>query len=207
LARARIRQALGDAVGAHRDREQALRQKPADEEGWIARGVARVTTDTKGALADFAEAVNLNPRSLAGWQNQAHVLAERLGRTREAIAALDRILALHPEHVQARASRGVLRARLGQRTEALSDARAALRLAVSSPEVQFQVAGIYALCSKIERDDRKEALTLLARSLKGGFGHHLIEHDTDLAALREDARFRALVRAARTVTNEATAKR
>ena len=68
----------------------------------------------------------VNPRSLAGWQNRAHVLAERLGRTREAIAALDRVLALHPEQVPALAARGVLHARLGRRTEALRDAKAAL---------------------------------------------------------------------------------
>src|SRR5205807_2469570 len=78
LVRARVKRQLGDPAGARRDRAEALAGTPADEEDWIARGVARVTADTDGALADFAQAVKLNPRSLAGWQNQAHVLSERL---------------------------------------------------------------------------------------------------------------------------------
>jgi serine/threonine protein kinase/Tfp pilus assembly protein PilF len=202
LVRSRIKLAVRDRAGSRRDRLQALKQAPTDEEGWVARGVARVADDTEGALADFAQAVKLNPRSLAGWQNRAHVLAERLGRTRDAIAALDAVLRLHPAQAPALAGRGVLWARLGERDRAHQDARAALK-ASSNPAILFQVAGIYALTSRQSADDRQQAVRLLARALQGGYGHSLIETDHDLAALRTDARFRGLVQAARTVRDEA----
>src|SRR5205823_6375338 len=69
--RSRIRAALGDGDGAAADRLRALRHTPTDEEGWILRGVLRLPPlakkgqiDVSGALADFAQAVRLNPRSL-----------------------------------------------------------------------------------------------------------------------------------------------
>jgi tetratricopeptide (TPR) repeat protein len=202
LVRSRVKLALGDRTGARLDRRTALKTTPVDEEGFVARGVARVADDTEGALADFAQAVKLNPRSLAGWQNRAHVLAERLGRTREAIAALDALLRLHPAQCAALAGRGVLWGRLGDRGRAHDDARAALKLS-GHPAILYQVAGIYALTARQEARDGKEAVRLLARALEGGHGHTLIETDRDLDALRTDARFRALARAARTVHDEA----
>jgi tetratricopeptide (TPR) repeat protein len=203
LVRSRVKLALGDRGGARSDRREALRRTPTDEEGWVARGVARVADDTEGALADFARAVKLNPRSLAGWQNRAHLLSERLGRTREGIAALDAVLRLNPARVPALGGRGVLWARLGERARAHRDAREALKLAGDDPATLFQVAGIYALTSRGSPGDRTEAIRLLARALKGGFGHHLLKSDTDLDALRKDPRFRGLERAAQTLCDEA----
>ncbi|MFO0881315.1 MAG: serine/threonine-protein kinase [Gemmataceae bacterium] len=194
LIRARLRRVLGDLPGAEQDRLEALTRSPDDEEGWIARGVARIASDAPSALTDFNQALRLNPRSLAGWQNRAHVLSERLGRTREAISALDRLLALRPGHPAAHASRGVLRARLNQVELALADAREALRNG-STPEIAYQVAGIHALCSRSQRDQADRAFSLLSQALEAGFGHRLLPTDPDLEPLRADARFRGLLRA------------
>src|SRR5262249_24802893 len=197
LVRSRVKLALGDAAGARKDRGEALSRTPPDEEGWMARGVARVPDDLDGALGDFAQAVKSNPRSLPGWQNRAHVLAERQGKTREAVEALTRVLELHPEQVPALISRGVLLARLGKKDEGQRDLKEALKRDGSGPATLYQAANVHALLG-----EKEQALRLLAKALRGGFGHDVLEKDPDFAALRNDERFRALVRAARTIRDE-----
>jgi serine/threonine protein kinase/Tfp pilus assembly protein PilF len=199
--RAEFRDQAGDRQGARRDRAKGLRRRPADELSWVARGVARLPADPRGALADFKAALQLNPRSSVALQDAAHVLAEYLGRTPKAIAMLDRVLALNPEDAEARAGRGVLHARLGQRASALEDARAVLQ-GDAPAATRYQVAGIYALTSRTNPGDRAQALRLLAGALRGGHGLDLVAGDRDLDPIRELPQFRRLVAAAQTLQRE-----
>jgi eukaryotic-like serine/threonine-protein kinase len=194
--RAKVRDKAGDRAGAERDRQEGLRREPTDEKDWIARGVVRLAREPQAALVDFRKALELNPRSRMALQNEAHVLAERLGRTAEAIQALDELIALYPDYVHARASRGVYHARLGRREAALRDARESL-LRDSRPPTLYQVAGIYALCTRQNREDRWEAFRLLSSALRKGFGVDLLAQDRDLDPIREYPEFRRLVEAAR----------
>jgi serine/threonine protein kinase/Tfp pilus assembly protein PilF len=194
--RARVREQMGDLAGARRDREEGLRRRPSDEQSWVARGVARLADDAGAALADFDAALALNPRSLAALQNKAHVLAERLGRTEEALAVLDRLLALYPDFVPARGGRGVLLARLGRRAEAHQDAEACLARD-AKPATRYQLAGLYALTSTRQADDRREALQHLAAALRQGYGLDQLDRDRDLDPLRGDPAFQRLVDSAR----------
>jgi tetratricopeptide (TPR) repeat protein len=150
-------------------------------------------------LADFVRAVEIQPRSLPGWRNRASVLAGLRGKTPEAVAALDRVNRLVPDHAPTLASRGILNARLGKDAAALEDARSALALAKGAPATLFQVAGIYALCSRHDVRHRERGIRLLAAALRGGYGHSRIATEADLKPLRGDARFTALVAAARTL--------
>ena len=129
-------------------------------------------------------------------QNKANVLAEQPGRTEEAIRVLDSLLAIHPSYVPARAGRGVLLARVGRREDAHLDAREALERD-KTPFNTYQVAGIYALTSRQQPGDRREALRLLGLALGQGFGLDLIGTDHDLDAIRDEPEFRQLVEAAR----------
>jgi serine/threonine protein kinase/tetratricopeptide (TPR) repeat protein len=187
---------LGNREGAAADREELLRREPADELSWIARGIARLDADPPGALADFEEALRLNPRSLAALEDKAHVLAERMGQTKEAVTVLDEVLALYPDRVQALASRGVLLARLGRRDMARADARDALRLD-NRPATLYQVAGVYALTSKAHPEDLAEAFRLLDAALRQGYGFDLVATDPDLKPIRDLPEFRRLVEEAR----------
>src|SRR6266851_560127 len=72
--RAQLRQIIKDSAGAQSDLEACLNSKPTSDRGWLARGSARMATDPTGALADIDKALKLNPRSLAGLQNKAHLL-------------------------------------------------------------------------------------------------------------------------------------
>lgn len=194
--RARVKELLGDREGAGCDIAEGLRLEPSGEKDWIARGVARLSRDPEAALADFSGALKCNDRSRAALQNLAHVLAERLGRTREAVAVLDRAVTHYPDHVPTRAGRGVLLARLKQGAAAHRDAEEALSHDRTPPTL-YQVASIYALTSCQYPEDRREALQLLSSALRKGYGLHLIDADKDWDALREDPEFRRLVEAAR----------
>jgi tetratricopeptide (TPR) repeat protein len=196
LLRAAVRDRRKDAPGARADREEGLRLTPTDELDWLARGISRAPTDPRGALADADEALKCNPFSVTALQLKAHLLGERLARPDEALAVLNRAVELHPDHVPLRAGRGVELARRGKRDEALRDAREALVRDVR-PANLYQVGCIYALTSKTNAEDRKEARHLVWSALKAGFGFDLIDSDTDLDPLRADPEFTKMVAAAR----------
>jgi serine/threonine protein kinase/Tfp pilus assembly protein PilF len=194
--RAKVRAKEGDREGARRDQEDGLRGEPRDERDLTARGLVRQPRDPRAALADYESALKLNPHYLTALQNKANVLGEDLARTEEAVATLDTLLAFYPNYVPALAGRGVLYARLGRREAALADAREALRKD-SKPYNVYQVAGIYALTSRQNSDDRREALRLLESALSQGFGLDVLEKDRDLDAIRDQPEFRRLVEGAR----------
>jgi eukaryotic-like serine/threonine-protein kinase len=128
-------------------------------------------------------------------QDKAHVLAEKLGRTEEAIQALSTALRHHPDCVDALAARGVYHARLGRRNPALADARAALAVSEQAGTI-YQVAGIYALTSKQQPDDRREALRLLASALRTDPSWlRVVPDDHELDPIRDQPEFRDLLRA------------
>ncbi len=192
--RANARQRTGDAAGARQDRELGLGREPTDELSWIARGVARLGSDPAGALADFEHALTVNPRSREAMQNKSHVLAERMGKTEAAIDVLDIAVALHPNYILARAGRGVLHARLGRRDAALADAAETLARD-TRPGTLYQVAGIYALTSRDQPDDRAQALRLLAAAIRQDPKWlAVVPKDPDLDPIRNDAEFQRLMR-------------
>jgi serine/threonine protein kinase/tetratricopeptide (TPR) repeat protein len=196
--RAEVRRLAGNVAGADADRAEGLRREPCDEVSWVARGLARMGADPKGALADFDRALEVNPHYLPALEDRAAVLAERLGRTDDAVEALGRAIRLAPERGQPRAGRGVLRARLGRRDEALRDAKEAERLD-PRPEVLYQAAGVYALTSEKNPADRNEAFRLLAAALRQGHGFDLLEIDPDLRPIHGQPEYRRLLEAARTL--------
>jgi eukaryotic-like serine/threonine-protein kinase len=195
--RADARQRAGDHSGARKDREEGMRHEPTDEKGWLARGYARLGSDPKGALADFDQALRLNPRSLAALQNKAHVLS-KLGRDREAVAVLDKVVEVYPDFIRGRAGRAVLRARLKQRAAAHDDVEECLTRD-KTPLTTYQLAGVYALTSKDEPADRKEAFRLLSSALRRGCGFDLLESDKDLDPIRDSREFKKLVEAAQAI--------
>jgi len=194
--RAYARENAGDRDGAKRDTEKGLRQLPSDEKSWIARGLARLASDPQGALADFDQALELNPRSIDALQNKAHVLGERLNREEDAIGVLSQAVSVNPDFVPARAGRGVYLARAGKYAAAREDATEAL-LRDTRPPNLYQVACIYALGSRQNPADRVKAFELLSSALRSGFGLDIVDQDNDLDPLRKLPEFDRLVKAAR----------
>lgn len=194
LMRAQTLENLHDQAGAQRDRQQALQLTPRDEHGWIARGVAQLAHDPAAALDSFAAAQRHNPYSLPARENQAHVLAEHLGKTEAAIVVLNDAVRVFPDNAILVATRGVLSARLGQRDAAIRDARQALAIH-DSAATRYHAAGVYARLADQSADDRVTALALLASALSQGYGADLLEQDVDLGPLRNDAEFQKLTAA------------
>ena len=200
FVRALVRDQLGDAAGAKLDRAEGLKRVPEDELSWLSRAQARLPGDLTGASADIDEALRLNPVSLPGFQLKAHVLMEQ-GRNQEALDLLDRAVGIYTQHVPFRAGRGVLHARMGNRTLALRDAKEAV-LQDTSPANLYQIAGIYALTSKTATEDRRESLHLLRTALNAGFGLEYVDADPELEPLRGSTEFRDIVAAAKSRAKE-----
>ncbi len=196
--RSAVRDRCGDHAGAQRDFDQGLATEPTDEAGWIARGSARRDRDPKGALADYEQALKINPRSFDGLQNKAALLCDKLGNDAAALQVMEQAVRLYPESVLTRGGRGVLLARAGRRSLALEDAQACLLLD-AGPATQYQVACIYALTSKRHDADRLQALPLLSAALRAGFGLEFVDQDHDLDPLRALPEFQRLRGAAQTL--------
>src|SRR5207253_7303305 len=96
-------------------------------------------------------------------------------------------------------------ARLRDRQAAHKDADEALARDFG-PATQYQVAGIFALTSQQEAEDRSEALRYLSSALRKGVGFDYLEQDRDLDPIRERPEFRQLVSAARSLPPAAPKK-
>jgi serine/threonine protein kinase/Tfp pilus assembly protein PilF len=196
FARGQVLRQSGDESGARAEEARGLKRRPSDELSWVARGFFRLGTSPQAALADFDEALKLNPRSRLALENKAHVLAEKLDRQKEANEVLEQVLELYPESVKALAGQAVVLARLGQRDRAHKRIARALKID-PIPEVLYQTACVHALTSRQVPDDTRTALTFLREALIKGYGLTLVETDPDLAQLRGKDGYRPLVRLAR----------
>src|SRR5262249_54805650 len=136
------------------------------------------------------------PRSFDGLQNKAALLSDKFRRDADALRVMDEAVRHYPDAVLVRGGRGILLARQGKRTLALADAREALVLDTSA-EIRYQVAGIYALTSKQDGDDKIKALHLLSSALRDGVGLNWVNDDHDLDPLRKDEEFQRVVAAAK----------
>lgn len=194
--RAMVRDKLGKKTGADEDRAEFLRREPDDEISWVTRGLQRLKSDPSGALSDFRNARELNPRSFFALQNEAHVLGE-LKRHEESLNRLDRLLHWYPHNPKVLAGRAIELARLGRAQEAIRDAEACLALN-PRPLDRYQIAGVYAL-TKDQPGHAAKAVKLIAESLAAGAGWAELANDPDLLPLADQDDFRRLKEAARTL--------
>lgn len=201
FSRARVYQQLGNEAAAKQERDEGFRHEPTDFRSWNVRAIAQRESAPDKALADVEQALRFDPRSRPALELKAELLSEKLGRTEEAVKVLDQLLKEHPDKTAMRSSRGVLLARLGQRVEAHRDAEEAL-LRDRSADIQYQVAGIYALTSKTHPEDEKSAFSLLSAALSQGYGLDLLDSDPDLDPIRSRPEFNRLLEAARTLRNQ-----
>ncbi|MEZ6125087.1 MAG: protein kinase [Planctomycetaceae bacterium] len=167
--RAHCHRALGDFESAAADTRFGLQARPHDETSWVARGVARLPASPNDAVSDFQQALQINPRSTAAWQNIAHVQSAYLQQLQPAIDSLSILIDAWPENTQAIAGRAVLYARQQDAESALRDIDRASKLKCQPLET-YQFACVYALLSADnsqpkQSEFRSQAISWLKKSL------------------------------------------
>lgn len=96
---------------------------------------------------------------------------------------------LHPDDGRALTFGSYALAEDGQVERAREWAERALDADRDEPAIMYNVA-----CAYILLGDKDEALNLLDRAVKQGYGHRAwLAHDPDLAAVRDDPRFQKLL--------------
>jgi non-specific serine/threonine protein kinase len=176
--------------------EIAMRLEPNLFEPYYFRGRNYYAQgDLQQAVDWFERAGHVNPEDYQSPMLMASAL-HGLGRKDEAAAAYHRGLSaaqkhllLHPGDARALYFGANALSQVGDRERSLEWAGRALDIEGEEPQVLYNVACVYALLGEAER-----AIDCLERSLTHGWGQRQwMEHDPDLASLREHPRFRALV--------------
>src|SRR5262245_34651283 len=78
--RAKVRKSLGDTAGSEADIAEGRKRTPTDDRSWVTRGGSVLPINPQAALADYEEALKLNPKSRDALICKALVLGEQLKR-------------------------------------------------------------------------------------------------------------------------------
>jgi adenylate cyclase len=196
VALGHVRSLTGDIDGAAHSFERALELNPELFEAhyYYARHCL-AHGDPERAAALFESAFTLRPDDFTVPALAVPVL-DRLGRHAEADAlarvtldGLKHQVELNPNDARSLAFLAGLYARLGQREAGIPYVEAAMRARPDDFSTLYNAACYYSLAGDVERalDVLEQACTL------GGGSRDWFDHDTDLDALRESPRFKALL--------------
>jgi TolB-like protein/Flp pilus assembly protein TadD len=147
------------------------------------------------AIRQYQEAERLRPEDCQPVLLAVQALRS-LGRTAEVPAALrkgvrlaEAYLDLNPDDVRTLTLGAVGLMALGEKEQALEWATRALTVDPEDPGLLYNVACVYALGGRSD-----DAFGCIDRAIRNGFGHReWLENDSDLASLREDPRFDAIL--------------
>lgn len=146
LVRGSARAALGEKVMASDDYTEALKRydslidsRNADALNLFRRAVAAdAVGDTDKALADFNQAIRLDPQATMAFLGRGVLLASRKRSYERAIADFDKVLVLEPDNVLALIRRGEALGNIGETGHGLVDLDRAVALAPGSSQAHFQ---------------------------------------------------------------------
>ena len=163
---------------------------------WANLGTARYFQGQYSeALRAFRKAVDLAPDNYLYWGNlgDGHRWApgsrnNAASAYAKAIAFAKDRLALDAQDTRIRSSLAVYLAKSGDTTAALNEITQVERAASNSPETFFKMAVVYHLAN-----DRSKALNALDRAVRAGFSRIQIENEPELALLRADPGYAAIL--------------
>ncbi|MBP5975272.1 tetratricopeptide repeat protein [Brasilonema sp. CT11] len=116
----------GVDVGVSVPNTQVATQPKADD-FFIQAGDKYTKGDFKGAIADYNQALRINPNLADAYYNRG-LARDELGDKQAAIADYNQALRINPNYANAYYNRGVARANLGDKQAAIADYNQALRI-------------------------------------------------------------------------------
>jgi len=208
LARAQLHSQQGDAEAAERDFQEAARLNPRSYFTYYAWGRHYLSTlQPERAVEQFRQAARCAPEEYTPLGMLSFAL-QKLGRREEenavrveALRLIERHLLSFPTDEAALGRAAIMAAWLGQKSRALEFAE---RTEKASPGAYV---GLYnAACACAILGERDRALDLLDRAVRNGRGALTwTENDEDLASLRGDPRFTAIIERIRAAGKPSTA--
>jgi serine/threonine protein kinase/Flp pilus assembly protein TadD len=196
LARAIALRLAERADEAEREFEVAIRLDPKLFDAFYFYGRAQKFQGRYAAAAKLLErASQLRPEDfqapafLGGAYASLGMSAEATAARRRALKLIEQRLDLNPDDARAYNLGATTLAKLGRIPQALEFAAKSLSIEPDDPLVLFNVACLYALIGK-----REEALGLLERAVRNGFGHmESMVTDPDLDSIRRTPWFDAIL--------------
>ncbi|MCC9600168.1 protein kinase [Stieleria sp. JC731] len=172
--------------------EQAFSLECIDTENLLTRAQARIRTkDYELALADFQEALQMNPDSPFLLLQVAWAQATYLERYIEAVENYKHLLEVQPYDENVLISLALAYLRLEKFDLATAYARKAMD-PPNSPRTIYQAACIHAVIGR--PFNRQRALALLAEAVKNGYPAEKIDTDPDLDSIRDTEEFESIRR-------------
>ncbi len=151
---------LRDYAGALAELEIARRGLPNDPRLFELTGyILRRRGQPKEGLQNLQRAVELDPRNFSTLQ-QIAVSYQLLGRHAEAIAVLDRVLAIVPDNAETRATRGLVY--LGWKADTGSLRQTIDAILAQGPSAIVSAANFWFFCALAERDPAAAERALVA---------------------------------------------
>ncbi len=146
------------------------------------------------AYALFKRVIALKPAFYSGYMDLAQT-CDQLGREDEAQVARGELrqrlpvyLLQNPDDARARIIHAAMLAEANHKAEALSEGAIALELSPNDPMMLYNCACLYSRLGELQR-----ALDTLRQAISGGYNSFgWMDHDPDLAPLREHPEFKAL---------------
>jgi len=207
LARAQLHSHQGDAEAAERDFREAARLNPSSYFTYYAWGRHYLSIlQPELAVEQFRQAARCAPEEYTPLGMLSFAL-QKLGRREEehavrveALRLIDRHLLTFPTDEAALGRGAIMAAWLGQRSRAIEFAE---RSAKANPDGHIGLYNAACACAILGEKDR--ALDLLDRAVRNGRGLLTwIENDEDLANLRSDPRFTAIIERVRAAGKPST---
>jgi serine/threonine protein kinase/tetratricopeptide (TPR) repeat protein len=181
---------LGKPDEAERYFANLLTRDPGNPVIHVARGIARLKTDPKGARADLTHVLELDAGNAIA--NYGMALITRASNPKEALIHLDRALDSDPNLIDALQLRALVRGRMGE-PSALDD----IEILIRTPTAQrlYNAACAAALYARKTNNPQQitRSLELLDRAVKTGFPAAQAASDMDLEPLRKSPQFQRIL--------------
>ena len=162
---------------------------PDDADGYYQRAqIKSKLQDLQGAIDDYSKGIELNDTYLWAYIKRADCYTA-LGRKDAATADYRKVIEILQEHDATDITMAYAYQSLGEQEQALATIAKCIEGAPDSAELYYNISGVYGRMGKTE-----QALDNLRIALEKGYNSFsFIEQDDDLAALRDNPQYKALM--------------